>query len=599
MVPGSSTQLLPDAPLTDAEAAPARRDRALFSGLRTVAALTLLSRILGLVRNIAMATLFGNGLVMDAFSIAFRIPNLARSLFGEGALTAAFLPVFVGELQKPRRESAWRLASALLIVLAVGLSVLVLVAEIVLWGASHVWTFSHETQVLVKLLAVMLPYLVLICLAAQVSTMMQALGHFTWPALLPVILNVLWIGSLWWIVPVFGTPDTQITVTAAAVVVGGIVQLAAPLPKLHRLGFRFDRAWRVAWPQVALVATAVVPVILGLAITQLNTLADSLVAWTFSQPESGAATMNLFGHPRYPLAAGTASALYFGQRMYQFPLGVFGVALGTVMFPLLSAHAQRGRLDLLRSDLVLGLKLVLIVGLPASLGLCLLSRELTVAVFQHGRFDANDVAQTVGITAAYSAAVWAYCGLLIVNRGFYAVGDRITPLRVGLATVLLNVCLNLTLIWFLGGWGLALATAVASVVQLAGVTWLIQRRVGQIDWRGLSRTGLRTVIATAAMGAVCWGVLWLLPSGAGMSLRLLRVAAPVAASLLAYGGLAWLLGLDELWLLFRRDARDAESARAEIDAGADGIAHRFPLCEFLAIRLDGCSTAVVECRLPE
>ncbi len=568
MAPGLPTPLLSDALPADTESDQPRRKRALFSRLRTVAMLTVLSRILGLVRDIAMAALFGNGLVMDAFSIAFRVPNLARSLFGEGALTAAFLPVFVGELQKPGRASAWRLASALLVVLAVGLSILVLLAELVLWGASYVWTFSHEAQVLVSLLAVMLPYLVLICLAAQTSTLLQSLGHFTWPALLPVLLNVIWIACVWWIAPRFSTPEAQITAIALAVVVGGVIQLAAPVPKLYQLGFRFDRAWRDAWPQLAFVAKAVVPVILGLAVTQFNTLADSLIAWIFSQPESGDLTMNLPGQPPYPLSAGTASALYFGQRMYQFPLGVFGVALGTVMFPLLSAHARRGRFDLLRGDLALGLKLVLLVGLPASLGLCLLSRELTVAVFQHGRFDANDVSQTVGITAAYSAAVWAYCGLLIVNRGYYAVGDRITPLRVGLATAALNVCLNLTLIWFLGGWGLALATAVASIVQLAGVTWLFQRRVGQIDWRDLLRTGSRAVLATAAMGAVCWSTLWLLPSGAGTGLKVLRVAAPVAASLAAYCGLAWFLGLDELWLLFHRNQRDADSPSGEIEATA-------------------------------
>ena len=409
-----------------------------------------------------MAMLFGNGMVMDAFSVAFRVPNLSRRLFGEGALATAFLPVFIREMEQHDKTSAWKLASAVLTLLGVTLCGVVLLGEVLLWGISSLWDIGTEGRLLIGLTAVMLPYLILICLAAQVSAVLHAFNHFTWPALLPVLLNLVWIAAIWLLAPWWESTSSQVYMIAVCILVGGCLQLLAPLPTLFRLGFRYDSAWRSAQSKVTEIGKAMGPILIGLSVTQFNTIADSLIAWGFAQPEGGPLQMNLPGSPEYPVTAGTASALYFGQRMYQFPLGVFGVALGTVLFPLLSRHAERGRLDKLREDLSLGLRLVICIGLPASAGLVLLANPLTALLFQHGAFDAEDARQTANMISAYGTAVWAYCGLLIVHRGYYAVGDRKTPLYVGLAAVVLNLVLNLTLIWFLGGQGLAIATAVAA-----------------------------------------------------------------------------------------------------------------------------------------
>jgi len=525
----------------------------LFSGLRTVSLLTLLSRILGLIRDVGMAALFGGGMVMDAFSVAFRIPNLARRLFGEGALTAAFLPIFVRERKQSGRQAAWQLASAVLGLLAVALCGLVLLGELSLWCLSLVWQSSAEADLLIGLTAVMLPYLILICLAAQVGAILHALGHFTWPALLPVLLNVFWIGAIWWVAPRFESPTAQVYAVAVCILVAGFVQITAPLPTLHRLGFRYDSAWRAAREKVAEIVRVMLPVLVGLSITQLNTISDSLIAWGFSQPESGLAAMSLPGSPHYPLQVGTASALYFGQRMYQFPLGVFGIALGTVLFPQLSRHAADGRLDRLRDDLMLGLRLVVCVGLPASLGLVLLARPLTSLLLEHGAFDAEDAWQTAAMISAYGTAVWAYCGLLIVNRGYYAVGDQQTPLRFGLVTVLLNLVLNLTLIWFLAGPGLALGTAVCAMLQVAATVWFIQRRIGPLDWTQLSRAACRAAVATGVMSLVCYMTLNQIAAEDRLVVRLLRVFVPFAASVVTYLAAAKLLRMDEIWLLLKRN----------------------------------------------
>ncbi len=521
-----------------------------FSGLRIVSLCTLLSRVLGLVRDMGMAALFGNGAVMDAFTVAFRIPNLARRFFGEGALTAAFLPVFVGEMEQNGRRSAWKVGSAVLMLLSLALCLFVLLGELGLWGIAAWANVSAEADLLIWLTAIMLPYLILICLSAQISAMLHALGHFTWPALVPVFLNLVWIAGIWWIAPRFDSPTAQVTAVSLCIVVAGVFQMAAPWPALKKLGFHFDPNWREAKTRVQEIIGSMLPVLLGLSITQLNALTDSLIAWSFSAPE--AATLEELA--RYPLESGTASALYLGQRMYQFPLGVFGVALGTVMFPLLSRHAQRGDFDGLRKDFLLGLQLVVSIGVPASVGLFLLADPLTELLFRHGAFDARDALQTSQMIRWYGIGVWAYSALLIVHRGFYAVGDRATPLRVGLLAMIANVVLCFLFIWPFGGWGLALATAISAMLQVALVTWAFQGQVGRLEWGKLIRTTLRAGFASLLMAIGCLGTLALLEA-AELSSRTLNVAAPVGVSMLIYFAAAKLLKMQELALLLPRGKR--------------------------------------------
>ena len=454
-----------------------------LAGLRIVSSLTLLSRVLGMTRDILMAAAFGNSAIMDAFSVAFRIPNLARRLFGEGALSTAFLPVFVREHGSRDAESASRLAATVLVGLAGLLLTIVLIGEAVIWAAYAWGDGSSESQLLLFLTAIMLPYLVLICVTAQLSAVLHARDHFAAPALVPIILNVVWIGTLLAIVPRLETASEQATAVAIGVVVGGVLQLVAPLPALFRRGFRFRPDWSSHKATIRELGANLMPVLLGLSITQINTIADSLIAWSFSAPEGVTETGET-----YAMLAGTASALYFAQRLYQFPLGVFGVALGTVLYPQMTRQAQAGDGNGMRDTLSTGLRLVIAICVPASIGLILLSQPLTALLFQHGEFDAADASQTANLIAIYGSAVWAYCGLLIVQRGYYALGDRMTPLKIGIAAVAVNLVLNFALIWPFGGNGLAAATAITASIQFAVTVYWMQRRTGNFTWSPIANS---------------------------------------------------------------------------------------------------------------
>lgn len=530
--------------------------RPFASGLLIVSSSTLLSRILGMLRDTVTARLFGVSPVTDAFWLAFKIPNLARRLFGEGALTAAFLPAFSRELARGSDggvpPAAWQLASAVFALLAAILAGLVLAGEAIVWLLSLAFVDEPDTRLLLGLIAVMLPYALLICLAAQVTAVLQALGRFTWPALVPVVLNLCWIASIWLIAPRFEPDRTaQAYALAVCVVVAGAFQLALQWPTLVRLGFRLRADWHEIRPAVREVFRAMLPVVVGLSIEQINTLADGMIAWGFSQPDGGQ-PMLLPGAPAYPLQAGAVSALYFAERMYQFPLGVFGIALGTVLFPLFAGHAARGELDKLRDDLGLGLRLVIAIGVPASAGLIVLALPVTRVLFEHGEFTLSDSLRTAALIRAYGAGVWAFCGLPILYRGFYALGDRLAPLRIGLSAVVCDTILNLTLIWPLAERGLAWSTALSATGQMLCLVWLIERRLGRLDWKPLRSTALRTILATGLMVASCRGAMVLFPFGAAHWQQVVSVLGPVTLGIVTYITAARLLGLVELnWLLSR------------------------------------------------
>jgi len=535
--------------------------RQVTRSLRGVSLCTILSRVLGLLRDSWMAARFGNGPLLDAFTVAFRMPNLARALLGEGALATAFLPAYLEEREQHGRQAANRLAIATILLLSLILAGLIACVELLLLGL--VWTLELpvESERLCWLLVCLMPYVGLICLTAQFGALLHAEQRFIVVALLPASMNLLWLISLWWIVPRWTTAESQLFVMAGCVLLSGTLQMLLPLPFLWRLGFHYLADWRLAVPQVRQMAWHIAPVVGGLMITQINLLFDSALAWGLSAPDVTVAETFWWGLPRYPLESGTASALFFGHRLYQFPLGVFGVALGTVLYPLLARHAQARDYERLKADYSLGLRYVAAIGIPASCGLCLLAQPVASLCFEYGAFDHHDAVQTARMIAGYGAAVWAHCGTLIILRGFYALGDRITPMRVGVVTVACNIVLNLLLIWWLGGVALAVATSIASAIQCLLLGWLFEQKLGGWHGRDVAVAIAKSSLASLAMMVAGYAALAAAGTLTGWLGRTERVAGPLVCAMLVYFAAAWLIGLREPFEIVwrRRDLLSEDS----------------------------------------
>jgi putative peptidoglycan lipid II flippase len=527
---------------------PAPPASARLSGVQLVGLCTLASRVLGYARDSAMAALFGLGEHLDAFTLAFRIPNLARSLFGEGALTAAFLPAFIAERAEQGDAAARALATAVLYRLTAVLVLVVGVVEIALWLFAASLELSPYHHRLIDLLAIMSPYLVLVCVTAHCSAVLQSQRRFAWPALAPVVLNVCWLGSVGLAARLADDADARIRLIAACLVVGGVLQLGGPALALIRSGWGPSRDWRQSGDRARGVFRSMIPTILGATAAQFNTVLDSLLAWLLAAPvEQGAVAVDPAASAW--IESGTGAALYFAQRLYQFPLGLIGVSLGTVLFPVLSGHAARGDAAGLRRDLTHGLCVGLSAGLPASCGLMVLAPAATAALFQHGRFDAADALLTSRIMTIYGAAVWGAISLLLVQRGFYASGDRWTPLAAGLTAVVANLGLTGVLVWLAKGVGLALATTLAQYVHLALAVWWFERRIGRLDWGPLLRCAGKSTAAAVVMTLGCLLLDGALPAATGRFLRLLLLLACGGG---LYLGMAEWLRLRELReLLFR------------------------------------------------
>lgn len=517
-----------------------------MSNLRLVSLGTIVSRVLGLLRDMGMTALFGAGTVLDAFIVAFRLPNLARQLLGEGALSTAFLPVFVRCREQHGDRPAREMLTAVAIASGLTLCGLVATGELIIAGLIWLTEPAPSTQLLLQLLAIMLPYGLLICLSALFCAALHAQREFLWPALVPIALNLFWLLSLLIVASLWKIPRVQAIGSACAVTLAGGIQLLIPLWALRRRGMGLVSSWRSGWPFVRDVFHAMLPVVIGMSLLQASAILDSLLAWGFSQPDDGStAWCEMLGISPV-MESGTASALYIGQRMYQLPLGVFGVALGTVLYPLLTQHAQQGAVDKLRADLSRGLRIMLAVALPASAGLCLMSWPLTLALFRHGEFNEEDARLVSRMIAIYGTGVWCYIGLAILNRAFYATNDRITPMKLGFLALSLNLALNLSLIGWLGGMGLALGSVLAACTQMLLTLRRLNQHVGPLPWEEIRTTLWKSLLATGLMALGCLGVMMLLPLPETFFRKLLLLGIPCLSSVGVYFLAARFLGLTEL-----------------------------------------------------
>jgi len=533
-----------------------------------VSGLTLVSRITGLVRDAALFASFGRGPIASAFLIGFMVPNLFRRLFGEGALSSAFIPAYA-ELSRNDPALAKRFASLCLAVLLIVTAALTLFGELALWWFSSRDGWADDTQLAIRLTMLMLPYMPLICLVALIGGALQVKSRFGPPAAAPVLLNLTMIAAILLAThtAVPGGLNEQalrraIHIIAVSVLIAGVLQLAWQLTamlRVERLTVDFSRTAKpfkkMLW--------VMLPMVLGLAVFQINVMLDTLIAWGFAPKAGGPGMLSLFGRQvAYPIAdAGQVVSLAGAHRLYQFPLGVFGIALATAIFPAL-AHAAADRSDRGKAHfqtlLHHGLRLSFFIGLPASIGLILVRVPLTRAIFEHGRFDMQDSFRVATILAGYASAVWAYSMTHVLTRTFYAVGDAKTPLRVSMAMVAINLMLNLVLIWPLGAAGLAWSTALSAVFQVLVLLLLVRRHVDTPVDASVFKGWFRTVMLTTLMTAALTPILLRFPandlSWRGSVLQLITMVV-LGAAIVLVG--ARLTGAEELhWL---RQGRSSSS----------------------------------------
>jgi putative peptidoglycan lipid II flippase len=515
----------------------------LSAAIRVVSGLTLVSRFAGLARDIVTANIFGNTAVSSAFRAAYAIPNLFRRLFGEGALSAAFLPEYT-RLRREDPNAAHQLASLILRLLTLATGVLTILIELVLFLLLYLNRDDASLSLSLKLMILMLPMMPMVCITAILGGVLQAHGRFAPSAAAPIILNLFQIaaGSLFF----FRIIDDQLL---TAYLVGG----AAVLASVAQIGWsllalkgqiRWTKAFDRARQSASLVRSRFLPALLGLGALQLNTFVDMLIA--MSPNWFGPA---LFGYAN-PLDEASNAVVSYTQTLYQFPLGVFGIAVATAIFPLLSRATSA---DEFSHTLRRGVRLSLFIALPATLGLILVRHDIVAVVLAATKngFDADGLARSASVLIGFASAVWAYSVNHTLTRAFYAKGDTTTPMRVALVGVVINLILNLILIWPLREAGLAWATAISATLQTAALFYFLNRRhhVRALD-RATTIACSKIALGVLLMAAATIGVERFLPEPTRYVHHVLRLLALMATGMVTFAAFALLLKLPELkWLL--------------------------------------------------
>ena len=497
---------------------------ALVRSLATVGGYTGISRVLGFVRDILIAAAVGTGPVADAFFVAFRLPNLFRRLFAEGAFNAAFVPLFARRLEQEGRVAAVLFAEQSLAVLLAALLALTAAAMagmpwLMLVLAPGFAADPEKYDLAVQLSRITFPYLLFMALTALLGGVLNALYKFAAAAAAPIVLNVCFIAALVVVLPLTGAPGQVLAWTVAVAGAGQFLLLVAAC---RRAGITLRLPRPRLTPGVRRLWALMVPGVLSAGAMQVNLMIGTIIA---------------------SLQAGAVSYLYYADRVYQLPLGLIGIALGVVLLPELSRKIRGGAEAEAMASLNRGLELGMLLTLPAAVALMVIPWPIVVVLFERGAFDRAASEATAWALAAFAAGLPAYVLVKLLQPAFFAREDMVTPLKVALATVATNVALSLVLFWPLGHVGLALATAVSSWLNTVLLAVGLRRRgFLAIDPRLRARLP-RIAAASLIMGAALWaGFLGLAPWFDGTVVeRVLGLAILVGGGLVLYAGLALVL----------------------------------------------------------
>jgi len=511
------------------------------AGLISVA--TMASRVLGVAREMVLAAFFGasGGIEMDAFNVAFRIPNLLRDLFAEGAMTAAFVPAFTRTLTTEGRDAAWRLGNLVINALLVITGSIVVIG--ILFAAPITRAFAPwfadtpgKLELTTELTRIMLPFFATVAVAVAMMGMLNSLRRFFIPALSPAMFNVATILCAFTLVPVMPRLGLHaIVAIAVGTILGGIGQIALQWPLLRKEGFRYQPIVDFKDPKLLEVLRLMGPGTLGLAAVQINVFVNTYLATSQEQ--------------------GSVSWLNYAFRLMYLPIGLFGVSIATAALPEIARRANEGDTAGMRHTISSALRMMLMLNVPATIGLIALSRPIVGLLLERGHFRPYDTAATAAALIFYAPGLVGYSAVKIASPSFYSLRDSRTPVIVSVIAVLTNLTINLMLVRVMGYRGLALGTALAALVNAAALLWLLRRRLGGLDERRVLIATAKILAASAAMGIAArltasWLAVALPPTH--FVLRAVELAAAIAVGLAVLVAAARLLRLAEFDEAFSR-----------------------------------------------
>lgn len=506
-----------------------------------MSAATFISRILGYVKDMILARFFGAGAMADVFFVAFRIPNLLRELFAEGSMSSAFVPVLTEQQTKHGKEEANRLVRSvfIFILIAVGLICLmgiIFAPAIVSIIAPGFLSNPEKFRMSVLLTRIMFPFLLFISLASITMGSLNTRGVFFVPALAPALLNVVTIICVLTLSAYFTEP---IIAVAVGVTAGGIVQFLFQVPAFFKTGYNLKvkvsrLKSQISHPALKRIGVLIIPATAGMAVSQINIFVSTILA-------------------SY-LAEGSITYLYYSMRLIQFPIGIFGVAMGIAVLPALSEHSARGETDKLKEDFSFALRLLFFITVPAMAGLIALKEPIVSALFLRGRFDYAATINTSDALMFYSLGIWAVVGARIATAAFYSMQDTKTPVKAAAAGMLINIAFSLILMKFMRHNGLAFAHAIASTSNFLLLFYLLRNRLGGIGTKGIALSFSKTVFASAVMGCIGFFMsknnIWAM-SGYGLP-KAAYLSAVIASCIAVYILVSYLFKSEECVFIFEK-----------------------------------------------
>lgn len=498
----------------------------LLKSLAAVSSMTMFSRVLGFARDAIVARVFGAGMVTDAFFVAFKLPNLLRRIFAEGAFSQAFVPI-LAEYKTQKGEEATRtfvayVSGLLTLVLALVTILGMLAAPWVIYITAPGFVDSPDKFALTSaLLRVTFPYILLISLASLAGAILNTWNRFSIPAFAPTFLNVSMIGFSLFAAPYFHPP---VMALAWAVVVGGVLQLGYQLPHLKKIGMLVLPRLNLKDAGVWRVMRQMGPAILGVSVSQISLIINTIFA-SF-------------------LVSGSVSWMYYADRLMEFPSGVLGVALGTILLPSLARSFSSGNHMEYNRLMDWGLRLCFLLALPSSVALGILAKPLTVALFQYGKFSAFDAMMTQRALVAYSVGLMGLIVVKVLAPGFYSRQDIKTPVKIAIITLASTQVMNLVFIGPLKHAGLSLSIGLAACLNAGLLYWQLRKQdifQPQPGWRMFL---IKLIVAVVVMSAALLGMMYVMPEWdvGGMAYRLARLMAVVVVGVVAYFGVLGLLG---------------------------------------------------------